>query len=147
MALMDQLVNYNCHLICIPSINNPYTSMQTKLKLKISSDLCTALKENTVLKNDILIEEIQSHSDQIAYMLQPYYPREKLSKVSVLQETIAFIDFTHIALKLEFVMEEYNACSAVDTINTGRMGVSIYCDLDTAELLLTGEYWPERDAD
>ncbi len=121
--------------------------MQATLKFKIPADLRIALQEDTASKKDLLIEEIRSHSDQIAYMLQSYYPREKVSKVDVIQGTIQFIGADSIKLQLEYEMEEFNACSAVDTLNKGKMTVSIDCNLTAEELNLSGEYWPEREPD
>ena len=121
--------------------------MQATLKIKIPADLHIALQENTASKKDLLIEEILGHSDQIAYMLQSYYQREKVSEVNVIPGTIQFIGANSIKLQLEYVMEEFNACSAVDTLNKGKMTVSIDFNLTAEELDLSGEYWPEREPD
>lgn len=121
--------------------------MQATLKFKISANLLTALQEDRASKKNLLIEEIGAHSDQIAYMLQSYYPREKVSKVNAIPDTVRFGEANSITLQLEYLMEEFNACSAVDTLNKGKMTVSIYCDLSTGELNLSGEYWPEREPD
>lgn len=121
--------------------------MQGSLKIKLSNEFVAALQQNNDLKYELLTQTIHNHSDQISYMLQAYYSREKVSHVMVVDGTLHFDGQMDVKLKLEYTMEEFNACSAVDTLNKQKMTVGIDFDLNAAELSLTGEYWAERDLD
>ena len=121
--------------------------MQSSLKIKISKELSDAIKTGSTNKGELLSAVIEAHSDQIAYMLQTYYSREKVSQVTVNEGSVEFITANEVSLKLLYVIEEYNACSAVDTLNKEKMPVKAVIDAKKEELNLTGEYWAERDPD
>lgn len=117
--------------------------MQSSHQLQLSP----AQQEAWISQQDhtaLLEELIQQHGDQLAYMLQAYYAREKVSQLVIVPGSIT-VKAQVITLQLEYVMEEYNACSAVDTLQKQRMTVSVIPDAGSANLELKGEYWPERD--
>jgi hypothetical protein len=117
--------------------------MQASYKVTLS----TSQQEswNTSTDHTALLEEIiRQHADQLGYALQAYYSREKVSGVTIVPGSITLKgDIT--ALKLAYVMEEYNACSAVDTVQQQGMSFTITPEDDSAILHFKGEYWPERD--
>lgn len=118
--------------------------MQSFLKLTLPPDLTATavdLSGLNALQIKLLIEQ---NAEQIAYMLQSYYSREKVSRVQLIADTISFNGKVDISVRLEYVMEEYNACSAVDTLKVDKMTVKISQD-QHGDYLLYGEYWPERD--
>lgn len=119
--------------------------MQSSLILKNTAALNAALTNASNFTEELLLTAIQYNAEQIAYMLQSYYSREKISGVQVVPGTIQHQRPEQITLRLEYVMEEFNACSAVDTLRKDKMSVSIYADGDGVKM--TGEYWPEREPD
>ncbi|KIO74663.1 hypothetical protein TH53_25105 [Pedobacter lusitanus] len=127
--------------------------MQSSVKLKVSSGLAILsdlsislnLKDKTIKEQ--LTHIIAKDADQIAYMLQAYHPREKVSRAEVVPDSIDLSNPEIIRLKIQYVLEEFSACSAIDTLNKERMTLTIFIDQLTGELELKGEYWPERDAD
>lgn len=96
--------------------------------------------ENSV---SMLTEIIELHAESIGYELQSYYPKEKVSRLSVVPESIVFNNAGDIHLKLQYIIEEYNACSAVDTLKQENMKFTAAVDLENAKLHLKGEFWPE----
>jgi len=97
---------------------------------------------NTLQINMLIVH----NAEQIAYMLQSYYSREKVSAVQMITDSISFNGSSDMSLRLEYVMEEFNACSAVDTLKKDKMTVKIDQE-QTGAYRLTGEYWPERDGE
>jgi len=116
--------------------------MQSSIKLKISSDLEVSGQMDSAL----ILQTIHTHADQVAYMLQAYHTREKVSKITVVPDSI-FNNHGVTTLKLQYILEEFSACSAIDTVQQEKMTATVRLDEKTAELELTGEYWPERDSD
>jgi len=121
--------------------------MQSTYKLKLTPEQLELLQHENSDKIALLTDVIQSQGAQIAFMLQLYYSREKVSKVMVAPGTITFTSPTSVTLKLEYVMEEFNACSAIDTEKKEQMTVSAELNIKESLFNLKGEYWAERDPD
>jgi len=120
--------------------------MQSYLKLTLPPEMAAVpapLAGFNALQINLLIAY---NAEQIAYMLQSYYSREKVSAVQVNADSISLNSSSEISLKLEYVMEEFNACSAVDTLNKDKMTVKLSQD-QAGDYVLTGEYWPERSGE
>lgn len=116
--------------------------MQSTIKLKISPVQEVPVKVDSAL----ILQTIQLHAAQVAYMLQAYHAREKVSRVTVVPDSISN-NAELTTLKLQYVLEEFSACSAIDTLQQEKMTVTVHLDEKAGELELTGEYWPERDPD
>ncbi|QNK61206.1 hypothetical protein H7F33_11545 [Pedobacter sp. PAMC26386] len=122
--------------------------------MKISSVLQAYLSqhEEIVKKEEGILEAqlflvIEKYADQVAYMLQTYHIREKVSRVTVVPDSIVFKSLDFMVLKLQYVLEEFSACSAIDTLHLEKMTVTVGIDEKARELELKGEYWPERDSE
>jgi len=109
--------------------------------LPASSDI-----EHEAIK-ELLLQTINEQADQVAYMLQVYHPREKVSSAEVIPGSFQFKSAKVINLKISYILEEFSACSAIDTLQKENMEVTILIDQLAGELELKGEYWPERDSD
>lgn len=116
--------------------------MQSTIKLKISPVPEVSVQVDSAL----VLETIQTHAEQVAYMLQAYHIREKVSRVTVVPDSLSN-NVGVITLKIQYVLEEFSACSAIDTLQKEKMTVTVYLNEKAGELELTGEYWPERDPD
>lgn len=116
--------------------------MQSTIKLKISPVPEVSVQVDSAL----ILETIQTHAEQVAYMLQAYHTREKVSRVTVVPDSLSN-NAGVIILKLQYVLEEFSACSAIDTLQQEKMTLTGYLDEKAGELELIGEYWPERDPD
>jgi len=101
------------------------------------------LMEEGQLNEDLLVQAVAEHADQIGYMLQAYYPREKVSGVSVVSGSTVIKTANELSLKLEYVKEEFNACSAVDTELKDSMTVNVISVVTTGTITIQGESWPE----
>ena len=120
--------------------------MQGYYELKLCADEQAVLnlgivKERTALLNRL----IDQYADQLAYMLQVYYSREKVSRVTVVPDSIAAENPQSVKLMVIYVMEEYNACSAVNTEVKTKMNLTAAVDDETGLLNIKGEYWPQLD--
>lgn len=127
--------------------------MQSSVKLKNSTGLSilsglpafSDLEREAI--NEQLLQTINEHADQVAYMLQVYHPREKVSSAEVIPGSIHFKSPEAVTLKISYILEEFSACSAIDTLQKEKMEITILIDQLAGELELKGEYWPERDSD
>ena len=119
--------------------------MQSTIRLKISSGPEVSGQMDSGLKQ-LVLQTIHANKDQVGYMLQVYYPREKVSQLTVVPGSISE-SLQVITLKLQYVLEEFSACSAIDTLLHEKMTVTVHLDKNAGELELKGEYWPERDSD
>ena len=115
--------------------------MQSSYQIKLSEELKHSLAERSDALPEQLTDLIDAHGDQLGYMLQSYYSREKVSKVLVTPGSIVITSSGLITLKLEYVIEEFNACSAINTEKKDRMRATI--EREAGTLLLKGESWPE----
>jgi len=117
--------------------------MQSSYQIKISEKLQESLIKGTGDVKEQITAAIDAHADQIGYMLQSYYSREKVSKVIVIPGSITINDAGLINLKLEYVIEEFNACSAIDSQKREKMVVTIDSTTNKGVLNLLAENWPE----
>lgn len=119
--------------------------MQHSIKLKLSEEQQVLLKSDLGNISQILLEVIPANSDQIGYMLQAYHPRQKVSKVNVIAERINLNIPEAISFKISYILEEFNACSAIDSEDRETMHVTVKMDEESGTLNLIGEYWPSLD--
>lgn len=120
--------------------------MQGIYELKLSADEQAVFKLATAVEWATLLDElIVRYADQLGYMLQTYHPREKVSQVAVVTGSIITENLQSIAFKLEYTIEEYNACSAVDTDQKAKMNMTAAIDSDAGLLIIKGENWPQRE--
>lgn len=118
--------------------------MQESLDIEVPEEWYRAFSAG-IASAELIKEFIGQHAEKIGYMLQAYYPREKVSQVQVVSETVAVDHSGNVFLKLQYILEEYSACSAVDTLQQERMNFMITPCTDGTVLNLRGENWPQRD--
>lgn len=116
--------------------------MQPSLKLKLSAEQQGFVKVQAVEITTFLNSVITANAEQIGYFLQAYYPREKVRGVEIIPGSVE-LKKTDLLLKITYTLEEFNACSAVDTEDRKQMPVTVAIDRVNGELNLVGEYWPE----
>ncbi|WP_158799722.1 hypothetical protein [Pedobacter sp. L105] len=117
--------------------------MQSSYQIKLSEELKHSITEKSDALPDLLTDLIDAHGDQLGYMLQSYYSREKVSKVLVIPGSIEVTPLGLITLKLGYVIEEFNACSAIDSEKREKMGITVTADQEKGFLKLLAENWPE----
>lgn len=117
--------------------------MESSYLLKLSAAQQESLAQQPSVSAELLIAAIHDHAEQIGYMLQAYFPKEKVSRVAVVPGSVVIQEAGHATLQLEFVKEEYNACSAIDTVLKDRMRITLAFNRDAGVVNLTGENWPE----
>jgi hypothetical protein len=142
---MERLLVEQLYFRKVIFITSDYYTMQESIHLKLSAQQQQLLKTDTNSTPRLIGEVIPVYAEQIGYMLQAYYPRQKVSKVEIMSDTIGLYDNGVVHLKLTYLLEEFNACSAIDREDKEKMPVKVTLDEDGEALLLTGEYWPSRD--
>jgi len=118
--------------------------MESSYQIKLSPEQRESLAQDQKFSEKLLAEIISEHADQLGYMLQAYYPREKVSRVTVSPGSMLVKDHGAVSLRLQFVLEEFSACSAIDTEQKDKMTITVSPDLENGVLDLKGETWPER---
>lgn len=101
------------------------------------------LVHSTAIEVDLLAAAIHEHAEQIGYMLQAYFPREKIRRVALVPGSIAAGQEGTFKAQIDFVKEEFNSCSAIDTELKDQMTITIVADKGAGTLHLAGETWPE----
>jgi len=119
--------------------------MQESIRLKLSEEQQELLKKDPDYISDFIKMLVPVYADRIGYMLQAYHPRQKVSKVEIIPGTMQLNGINGVGLQLAYLLEEFSACSAVDTEDKEKMPVTVTVEDDGAALSLTGEYWPSLD--
>jgi AraC-like DNA-binding protein len=118
--------------------------MQPRINLKLSAEMQKKLSTLQSGQADAIIASaIQQNAEQIGFMLQEYYPREKVRRVEVVPGSLKQLSAVVTGLTIAFTLEEFNACSAINTEDRKQMPVTVEVDVPQNTLSLKGEYWPE----
>jgi hypothetical protein len=118
--------------------------MQPGINLKLSAELQNKLSNIQSGEADAVIASaIQLNAEQIGFMLQEYYPREKVRRVEVVSGSFKQLSAGISGLRIDFTLEEFNACSAINTEDRRQMSVTVEMNAEQTALYLKGEYWPE----
>lgn len=117
--------------------------MQPSLKLKLSIEQQDHLKEYAGDISALLSTIISANAEQVGYLLQAYHPREKVRGVEIVPGSVHLKEKAIARFNITYTLEEFNACSAVDTEDRKQMPVTVTIDQVSGEVNLIGEYWPE----
>ncbi len=117
--------------------------MESSHQVKLSAEQQELFTQQSGITAELLENVISSNADQLGYMLQAYYPGEKVSQVVLKSESIKFEDSGAVKLQLEYVMEQFNTCSAIDTEQKDKMTITVNTGPEAGILNLVGETWPE----
>jgi hypothetical protein len=117
--------------------------MESSYLLNISAAQQEALSQHSFIPEEMLAAAIAAHAEQIGYMLQAYFPKEKIRKVAVIPGSMVIQAAGAVILRLEFVKEEFNLCSAIDSELKDSMAVTITTDSQAGVFNIKGENWPE----
>jgi hypothetical protein len=117
--------------------------MESSYQIKLTEEQREVLVQHADILETMLAGVINEHHEQLGYMLQAYYPREKVSKVIFVPGSISIQGKYVITLRLEYIKEEYSACSAIDTVLKDHMTVTVNADPEAGLFNLKGENWPE----
>jgi hypothetical protein len=87
---------------------------------------------------ELLCGVLNANSEQIGYLIQDYYPREKVRSVSFDQKEIrkASEDFT---AKATYTLEQFNVCAAIDTLERSSMLMKVSMSKSGEDLIVAGE--------
>ncbi|MNR41580.1 hypothetical protein D3C85_1599800 [compost metagenome] len=80
-------------------------------------------------------------------MLQGYHSREKVRKVSFEDSTLQSLGPNEYRLKVNYVVEEYSVCSAIDTVDSESMQLTATLMNEGNSIQVKGTDLPEREPD
>ena len=121
--------------------------MQAKYLINLSPDFQQLPQQGAAGLDLLITGAVDAHAAQIGYLLQDYYQKERVREVSVLPGSLEWSGPTAAGLILQYRIEAFNVCSAIDTEAAEKMRFSAVLDFEKKELLLTGENWPERNGE
>ncbi|WP_207532857.1 hypothetical protein [Desertivirga arenae] len=121
--------------------------MQESTKFKFSSIAVEGLKTQAAEKESIVLNELLNHKPVIEDLLVSYYYRSRGRIYNVRINKPVLDANCNGAFKVNYNIGHFNACADVDSNEEESMHISINADLNSGSVLLTGEYFPEREPD
>ena len=121
--------------------------MQEKIILKISAIGIKGLLTEAAEKESIILNELLSNKKKIEDMLQSYYFKSRGRIFGVKIEKPALKDGFNGVFKVSYSIGHFNACADVDSHEEEKMLITFSIDIEKAEAILIGEYFPEREPD
>ena len=109
--------------------------MQAKLNIPFPDDLKPISGSALVTQ---LVQEIELHKLQIGYLIQDYYPKQKVRVAELI-----FNRSNLSELFVKFSLEEFSSCAAIDTYELAGMKLQVTFDTNSQMIELVGEEWSE----
>ena len=116
--------------------------MQATQILKVTAAQLQKFGQQNGLDVALLEDIIGNNADALGYMLLAYYPREKVSGVAMISRTAQLLEDGAVNFKLQYIKEEFNSCSAVNTEAGDTMTVTLR-RTGEAGIILIAENWAE----
>jgi hypothetical protein len=100
------------------------------------------LPENQVKNNgadlkSLLLEVLDANKDKVGYLIQDYYPREKVRVVAFELNEPNWEADVFIA-KASFTLEQFSVCAAIDSLETSSMLMRLSISKQ-GDLIVAGE--------
>jgi len=109
--------------------------MQGKITIPVPEDLHE--KTGTELMLD-LQKDLQLYKEEIGYMIQDYYPKQKVRIAE-----LVFPAFETSSFYARFSLEEFSSCAAIDSYDLSGMKIQVSVDTVEKVITISGEEWPE----
>jgi hypothetical protein len=106
-------------------------TMIIKLPRQVTGDAGAGLE-------DLLFEVLNANGEKIGYLIQDYYPREKVRAVQFERKEIRKQAGVFVA-KATFTLEQFNVCAAIDTFDKSSMLMKVSIEPGGADLILSGD--------
>lgn len=122
--------------------------MQEQTRFSLSDTALAALRNRNAIK-ETLWAEFNENIKVVEDLLVGYHFRERGSVNDlVIEENSLLTDRDGNGYFIAtYVLGMFNACADLDLSDKARMKIDFKTDLAAAEVLLTGEYFPEREPD
>lgn len=104
-------------------------TMKVKLPVQVTAVACI---------EDLLFDVLNENSEKIGYLIQDYYPREKVRAVHFDRKEIRKEAGGFVA-KATFTLEQFNVCAAIDTFEKSTMVMNVSIESGGDELILSGD--------
>lgn len=117
--------------------------VQFKIPGKLLEDLLR-LKED---REGLMAALLESNRYSIEQLLMAYYFSSRNRVFDLVIRNPQFLTETTGRFKLDYKLGHFYACADIDTQQDESMTVGFRLEVATSELVLQGEYWPERGPD
>jgi hypothetical protein len=121
--------------------------MQESTKFKFSPIAVEGLKMQAAEKESIVLIELLSHKSVIEDLLVSYYFRSRGRIYNVRINKPVLDENCNGSFNVTYNIGHFNACADVDSNEEESMQIAINADLSSGSVVLTGEYFPEREPD
>ena len=121
--------------------------MQENARIKIDEELLNSLGSNEVTEN-ILTKYFEENLKAIQDLLFNYHydKRERVYELSLEENSLVF-EGNKGSFRVLYMIGFFNACADLDYNAPEKMKIDFSINRDIKEIILTGEYWPERGQD
>lgn len=111
--------------------------MEYSINIKLPRQV-TSNKEIGEGLEELLFEVLNENSEKIGYLIQDYYPRDKVRAVYFDQTEIRQKKGNFV-VKATFTLEQFNVCAALDTFDNSSMLMTVSIAPGGDELAISGE--------
>ncbi len=87
---------------------------------------------------DLLFDVLNENSEKIGYLIQDYYPREKVRAVHFDRKEIRK-EVGGFVARATFTLEQFNVCAAIDTFEKSSMVMNVSIIPGADHLIISGE--------
>jgi hypothetical protein len=121
--------------------------MQENARIKIDEELLNSLGRNEVAKN-MLTKFFEENLKAIHDLLFNYHyeKRERVYELRIEENSLVF-EGNKGSFRVLYMIGFFNACADLDYNAPEKMKIDFSIHKEPKEILLTGEYWPERGQD
>jgi len=122
--------------------------MQEKATIKIEQEILNSLERNQQEALNLLNKYFEKHLKAMHDLLFNYHyeKRERVYDIAIETNSLVF-DRTKGSFKVLYTIGFFNACADLDYNAPEKMKIDFTISKESNEILLKGEYWPERGQD
>lgn len=122
--------------------------MQEETTLKIEPGILQLVESDHQNAENVLKKYLERHFETIQGLLFNYHydKRERVYDLAIDTNSLIF-NGTKGSFKVLYTIGFFNACADLDYNATEEMKIDFTIDKESSEILLKGEYWPERGQD
>ncbi len=122
--------------------------MQEKTTLKVEQEILGAIANGNPEAIKVLNMYFKNNLKSIQDLLFNYHyeKRERIYDLKIDENSIV-IDNHYGSFKVIYMIGFFNACADLDYNAPEKMKIDFIIDEKNSEIILTGEYWPERGQD
>jgi len=114
-------------------------------KLSISANTIQAIVDQPANASKILQEDLSNHKTEMSYLIDNYLPGRYKVAVFKIIDLVFGAEFQG-TFKINYNATEFSGCELTETELDNFINVTFTIDIDTLQVILTGEEIRERDS-